>query len=238
MPLVRIDPKQTEDRLRIVVIGTGTGVGKTHLGVALVHALATSGERVIGLKPIESGVGSDAGESPTDAAQLAAVSTFHVKRPQPYAFPDPISPHLAARKMGTTIDLAVVAAWVSEHDAPWTIIETAGALLSPVGPGLTNLDLAASLRPDALLLAGLDRLGILHDVSAAMLALRTLAPQLPSPIVVLQAPPTEDASTGTNGAELLTLGIASQVITFPRAEPTSSQLPVGQLIEQLRQRAG
>ena len=40
---------------RVTVIGTGTGVGKTYVGVALVAALAQRGVRVCGLKPIESG---------------------------------------------------------------------------------------------------------------------------------------------------------------------------------------
>ena len=65
-------------RGRIVLVGTGTGIGKTHLGVALVQALAAAGIEVAGLKPVESGVGT----GPSDADLLAGASSFHVKPPR------------------------------------------------------------------------------------------------------------------------------------------------------------
>lgn len=208
---------------RIVVVGTGTGVGKTHAGVALVSALASAGVSVAGLKPIESGVPSEPSDA-TDAAALAAVSTFHVKHPPPYALPDPVSPHLAARRVGSRIDLGRVVAWVDAHDeAEVLVVETAGALLSPLGPGVANLDLARVLRPDHLLLVGSDRLGVLHDVAVTMHALRTMAPDLPAPVLLLQPPAVADASTGTNAEELVGLGIVSVVYGFPRAEPTAAE---------------
>jgi dethiobiotin synthetase len=205
---------------RLVLLGTGTGIGKTHTGVALVSALASTGAQVAGLKPIESGVD---GSSPTDASALATPSTFHVQ-PSPYALPDPVSPHLAARRAGITLDLATVRTWVDAHRAAFLIIETAGALLSPIGPGRTNLDLARSLDPHVLVLVASDRLGVLHDVAATLLALRTLAPTLPAPVVVLQPPAVPDSSTGTNADELVTLGIVqARPVTFPRAESTTPE---------------
>jgi dethiobiotin synthetase len=203
--------------MRVVIVGTGTGIGKTHLAVALVRALVTEGQPAVGLKPIESGVGS--GRS--DGDLLAEAGMFHVKHSQPYAFPEPVSPHLAARRAGVHIDLARVTAWVSAHAARWTIVESAGALLSPLGDGLTNLDLALALLPDALVLVGVDRLGVLHEISAALLALRVLGPTLPSPQVVLQTPELADASTGTNATELALLGVTPNALTSPRGAPDS-----------------
>ncbi len=206
---------------RIVVVGTGTGIGKTHAGVALVSALASAGISVVGLKPIESGVPSGSSEA-TDASALAAVSTFHVKHPPPYALPDPVSPHLAARRAGMAIDLGRVAAWVDAHaEASVLVVETAGALLSPLGPGRTNLDLVRVVRPDHVLLVAVDRLGVLHDVAVTLHALRTLAAELPAPTLILQPPAVADASTGTNAEELVGLGITPAVVLFPRGEPTA-----------------
>jgi dethiobiotin synthetase len=199
----------------VAVVGTGTEVGKTHVAVALVSALAARGEAVSGLKPIESGVD---GSSASDADRLARVSSV---RPEvaPYRFVEPVSPHLAARRHDRAISLEVATAWVARHEAPLLVVESAGALLSPLGPGLTNADLVRALRPEAVVLVGLDRLGILHEVAACLLALRTLVPEAPSPVVVLNPPAVSDASAGTNVGELEVLGIASGGVLMPRGAP-------------------
>lgn len=201
--------------MRVVIIGAGTGIGKTHLGVALLRALVAEGTPAVGLKPIESGIGL--GRS--DGELLAEASMFHVKPSQPYAFARPVSPHLAARETGVTIQLATCQAWVDAHQAPWTVVESAGALLSPLGGGLTNLDLARALAPDALLLVALDRLGVLHELSACLLALRVLGPELPPARVVLQSPELPDASTTTNADELVQLAISDEALLIPRGDP-------------------
>ena len=204
--------------MRIVVVGTGTGIGKTHLSVALLTALTRAGHPACGLKPVESGV--PPGQIGPDAAALEAAGMFHVKHPAPYALVDPVSPHLAARRMGITVDLTRVRSWIDTHTADWLVVETAGALLSPVSPTATNLDLARAVAADAWLLVGVDRLGVLHEVSACCLALRTLGAP-PTPVVVLQSPPTPDDSTGTNATELATLGIVPRALLMPRGDPTS-----------------
>lgn len=199
---------------RIAVLGTGTEVGKTHASVALTAALAARGEQVGGLKPIESGV------TPgvlTDADRLAEVSSVPPDL-APYRFTEPVSPHLAARRSGVVISLEVVTRWLDSQRSRIALIETAGAVLSPLGSGLTNLDLARAIAPDAVVLVGLDRLGILHEVACCFLVLRTLAPELPAPLLVLNAPAASDASTGTNADELVALGIAPRVVSFPRAD--------------------
>jgi dethiobiotin synthetase len=98
--------------LRLVLVGTGTGVGKTHVGCALIEAGEALGIEAVGLKPIETGEPSTA---PSDQDRLEEVvrgfhvkrgssPTFHVKQ-SPYRFTDPVSPHLAARRVGVRIDL-------------------------------------------------------------------------------------------------------------------------------------
>src|SRR5262249_38291844 len=58
---------------RIVLLGTGTGVGKTYFGVRLVESLVAAGFATLALKPIESGIDAESPE-PTDAARLAEAS--------------------------------------------------------------------------------------------------------------------------------------------------------------------
>ena len=199
---------------RVILVATGTSVGKTHTALSLVQAIALSGASVAGLKPIESGVVPGAS---SDYSLLAGVSTFHVK-PPPYALAEPVSPHLAARRAGVRITVNVVRRWVNAHRGT-CVIETAGGLLSPLGDGLTNLDLLAALLPAHVILVAPDRLGVLHDVSACQLALWSTI--TPDALVVLQPPELPDASSGTNAAELRSLALASPVVQYPRADPTS-----------------
>jgi dethiobiotin synthetase len=202
--------------VRVAIVGTGTGIGKTHFSVALLHALSLQGRSAIGLKPVESGLGTEE----SDAARLAAASTFHVKHPAPYRFPDAVSPHLAARRAGVEIAPARILEWVTECSAPWTIIETAGGLLSPLAPSFTNLDLVQMLAPELIVLVGLDRLGTLHDVGACLFTLANNPAALPRPTVVLQTPEVADTSTGTNAEELVTLGMVQHATLVPRGAPS------------------
>jgi dethiobiotin synthetase len=201
-----------EDPMRIVVAGTGTEIGKTHVSCALARHLARS-QPVLALKPVESGGVEDA--RALSAACGVASLPFH-------ALGEPISPHLAARREGRAIALEPIRRWVEERERSQpedvtTLIETAGGLFSPLGPGLSNADLARALDPDALLLVAPDRLGVLHDVAATLAAWRDAA------VVVLSAPEHPDASTGTNAAELASLGLADVAAVFPRAAIDASE---------------
>lgn len=200
-------------QLRIVVVGTGTNIGKTHAAMSILRALEVRGVSAAGLKPVESGVGPEL----SDTAQLAAAGSQHPHLPPPYAFQEPLSPHLAARLAGRPIELAQIIEWVRGHKEGALVIETAGALLSPLGSRENNLSLTRALEPSALVLVAPDRLGALHEVTSALTVLRALAPELPNPIVLLQPPSEPDLSTGTNARELRALGVVEEAWTLQRA---------------------
>lgn len=193
---------------RVVVAATGTEVGKTHVACALVAELADSA-RVLALKPVESGGDADA---------RALSAACEIDTPPLYALAEPISPHLAAQREGRAIDVARVVEWVSEREramaSELTVIETAGGLFSPLSPSATNATLVKALAPSVMLLVAPNRLGVLHDVTAALLAF----PDRPPTHVVLSAPAVADASTAHNAVELAALGIATVAASFPRAE--------------------
>ena len=97
---------------RVVVLGCGTGVGKTRVSVALLRELARTRQPCAGLKPIESGIelyeASTLPRGPrpgSDAHALAQAGSLHVTTgPHPlYAFAQPISIHLASRHTGLEI---------------------------------------------------------------------------------------------------------------------------------------
>jgi dethiobiotin synthetase len=179
----------------IVVTGVGTGVGKTHVAVALLMAWGRVA-RVAGYKPVETGV--DAATPEDDISRLERASTFHVKHSQSERLSTPVSPHLAAEREGRVLD---VDTWVANvgslrESCEGVVVELAGGLFSPITSHVLNVDLIERLGPTKVLLVGMDRLGILHEVIAT-----TRATDLPFD-VVLSAPERTDASTGTNAAEL------------------------------------
>jgi len=198
----------------VVVVATGTEVGKTHVSCALVRALRRAGATAVGLKPVESGLGTT---SQSDAERLAEASDEGLVHEPRYGFSEPVSPHLAARRTGQAIVIDEVSTWVAARRQGVTVVETAGGLLSPLGPGISNLQLAAALSPSHVVLVAGDRLGALHDTSAALAVLRDSTLGTAPVLVVMSASGCGDHSTGTNAEELVTLGLAADVVTFPHA---------------------
>ena len=201
---------------RLVLIGTGTGVGKTYVGAALVSAWRARGHAAWGLKPIESGLAP--GAAVRSDAELLRAGEERVVAGHYRALPEALSPHLAAARAGQTLSLAEAADWVREaearlcalHDnAPhaMSLIETAGGAFTPLSANATCADLAEALRPAQVLLVAPDALGVLHDVTATLLALSGLGCGVD--IVLLTGARAVDDSTGTNAAEL-------ERVVFPR----------------------
>lgn len=183
----------------VFVVGTGTDVGKTHVTSAL--SLVS---RAPAWKPVTSG-------GLEDVVRLEAA-------PPMYALSEPLSPHLAARIDGVAIDASAIARDAIDRAKAHErfLVESAGGLYSPLSVRETNADIARALGPAAkLLLVAPDRLGVLHDVGATLRAAR--ADGLAIACIALSAPATPDRSTGTNAEELVKLGLAKTVVTFPRA---------------------
>jgi dethiobiotin synthetase len=86
------------------VTGTDTGVGKTLVACALLHAFAATGRSVVGMKPVAAG--REDGRF-HDVAALMAASSFAAPGAlvNPYAFEPAIAPHIAAGRAGVAIDI-------------------------------------------------------------------------------------------------------------------------------------
>ena len=197
----------------IIVCGTGTGVGKTHVTETLLRGWGRTA-LVCGLKPIESGV--PAGSEGDDSRRLRQASTFHVKQSPPYVFEPPVSPHLAARQAGVTVDPVVVRDFVAAAAAGsgGAIVELPGGLYTPVGVGLTNADLVGLLRPARVLLVAPNRIGVLHDIGAATRA--ASASGLAIDGIILSETDAPDESSPTNAAEVAVVTEARFLCTLPR----------------------
>lgn len=204
---------------RVVLLGTGTDVGKTYVGQFLLRSWAREVGPCLGLKPIESGV--VVGQE-TDASRLDASRRTDAPVPAHFtALPEPISPHLAARRSGHRIDVSAAANWVKEQESQYiamhdnasavlSVVETAGGTLSPLSDEATCADLAAALEPSIWVIVAPDSLGVLHDVAAALLSLAQLYRSADA--VILSAAKDPDPSSGTNAAEL-------ENVVFPRLGP-------------------
>lgn len=147
----------------LFVTGTDTGVGKTRVAVGLIHALREQGLRVAAMKPVSAG--SEPGELNDDVAALlqAANVAADLRDVNPYAFAEPIAPHIAARQAGVRIDLAVIGTAYNRLAAmaDVVVVEGAGGWRVPLNECEDTADLAQRLGLPIVLVVGL-RLGCLN----------------------------------------------------------------------------
>lgn len=166
----------------LYVTGTDTGIGKTRASCALLHAFAMAGRRALGMKPVASGCDPTAeGLRNDDALQLIAAGnlTMPYADVNPYAFIDPISPHLAAADEGVEIRLAVITDTFTRlsQQADTVVVEGVGGWCAPLGPELMQADLVRALRLPVVLVVGL-RLGCLNHALLSVRAIQSDGCQL------------------------------------------------------------
>ncbi|HEY3866071.1 MAG TPA: dethiobiotin synthase [Solirubrobacteraceae bacterium] len=160
----------------LFITGTGTGVGKTVLSAALLAALAAAGEPVRAHKPVVTGLGDPSpahGEWPPDHELLASVAGMRPEEVAPLRYGPAVSPDLAARLTGETIDPAALLARArAAADGEETlIVEGVGGLLVPLAEELTVRDLAVALGLP-LLIAAAPGLGTINHTLLTLDAAR------------------------------------------------------------------
>ena len=158
------------------VAGTGTDLGKTHIGCALIEAARQRGLKVDAFKPVVSGFDPAAPEA-SDPARLAVA----LGRPDAWAevsprrYRAPLAPTLAARLEGETLRMNDLVAdcqtWLSSRDVDLALVEGAGGVMSPMTDDATNLDLMSALSLPILLVAG-SYLGTASHLLTALEVLR------------------------------------------------------------------
>jgi len=162
------------------------------------------------VKPVCSGGREDAEallKVQRNGMQLDAINPWH--------FPDPVSPQLAARRVGRKVNLAEVVEYLAplQGGSGDLVIEGAGGLLSPLGEDFDNRDLLIALGARALVICP-NRLGAINQ---ARLVWESLPPSLrPLSTLILNGFPGEDASAPTN-REVLTRYIpGEQIFLLPQ----------------------
>lgn len=144
----------------ILVTGTGTGVGKTTVAAAVALLAVDRGDRVVVVKPAQTGVPDGGGGDLTEILRRVP----HVRILELARYPDPLSPAAAARRArrpALTLDACIDAITAVQPDSDVVLVEGAGGLLVPFGDdGFTIADLATWLALPVLLVteAGLGTL--------------------------------------------------------------------------------
>ena len=164
------------DKLSVFITGTDTGVGKSLFSAALLHALARSHRRVVGMKPIAAGTTLVNGVLANDdvlALRAASTLTVPAALDNPVLLHDPVSPHIAAQRAGVTIDITHIADCHRQllDLADAVVVEGAGGFMVPVSHQHTGADLALALGLPVVLVVGL-RLGCLNHALLTAHAIR------------------------------------------------------------------
>jgi len=181
----------------VFVTGTDTDVGKTVFCRALIRSSVGRGQRVAALKPVESGVILDARGEVVDGDALQLDRATGAPRGHAAvcrrAFAEPVSPHLAARRAGVTIDGDELVAFVRQQAEGFdlAVVEGAGGFLVPLSETFLVADLAAGLALPVIVVAR-ERLGVINATLLTVEALRSRGLQLAGVVLIGDPPPVSD----------------------------------------------
>jgi dethiobiotin synthetase len=149
------------------ITGTDTEIGKTLVAGAIIHKIRAQGIHALGFKPVVAGtyqnqegkILNEDLETLRLASQLAPDQMVLC----PYVFEMPIAPHIAAEKLGITIDLQIImAAYEQIHrQAESVVVEGAGGFLVPINATENLSDLAVKLNLPIIMVVGM-RLGCIN----------------------------------------------------------------------------
>ncbi len=145
------------------VTGTDTGIGKTHITCALLHATRRQGLTAVGMKPIAAGVEADGRND--DVVRLLAASSVQppLEWVNPYCYDPFIAPHIAAREAERPIDIGVICQAFARLRALAEVVwvEGVGGFRVPLDERIDAADLARILNLPVVLVVGM-RLGCLN----------------------------------------------------------------------------
>jgi len=170
----------------LFVTGTDTGVGKTVVSAALMIRLR-SAVPVRYWKPIQTGIEQD--DDTATVTWLAGCSASELVT-SGVRLRHPVSPHLAARLNGTSIDLAPLEDIFNEASrSTRVVVEGAGGALVPVNDVQFMIDLMACLNLPTVI-AARSTLGTINHTLMTIEALRRRSVTIAG--VVMVGPPNAD----------------------------------------------
>jgi dethiobiotin synthetase len=201
--------------MRVLVTGTGSGVGKTWVTCALALALGSAGKRVIAVKPIETGCSGAPGDR-EDGVLLAQATGQSQPSHAIFRLTEQVPPALASDRSGITLDFDALISKIERYgqNAEYLLIEGVGGLLTPVTWEWNMVDAARALGACALVVAA-DKLGTINHTLLTLSALELAG--VPCAGVVLTTPELPDQTTGSNGAAISRLSGVDRVVGAPKS---------------------
>lgn len=153
----------------VFVTGTDTGVGKTTFCAGLLKLIQGS-RKVVYWKPVQTG--TIIGDDTNVVKELTQLKNEYFVNPG-YRFPDPVSPHMAAKKWGQSVDLNFLSKMFedSKQNNDFVIVEGAGGLLVPLNDNVLQIDLIKKLGLP-LIIVGEDRVGAINQTLLTLNAAR------------------------------------------------------------------
>lgn len=146
------------------ITGTDTNIGKTWSSIALMRAMQLQGNSVVGMKPVAAGCDwFQGGWKNQDALlfQRFASRALDYQYINPYAFKDPVSPHIACGDTAVDISEIISKFQYLQSCSEIVLVEGAGGWFSPLSKSWDNAFLARALQLPVILVIGL-RLGCIN----------------------------------------------------------------------------
>jgi dethiobiotin synthetase len=181
-------PAPVRPRHLVLVVGTGTEVGKTWVASTLLRHWRAAGAVVAARKPAQSG---EPGTGPSDAEVLGGATGEDPAAvcPATRCYEVTLAPPMAAAALGRpgfrVADLVAELWWPPGVDIG--LVETAGGVRSPQADDGDAVTLGRAIAPDAVLLVAPAGLGVINSVRLCTDALRAVPGPGggPSPVTVV-----------------------------------------------------
>jgi len=205
----------------LFITATGTAVGKTWLTRALARNLVRRHHTVAALKPIETGVVTEA----LDAVAIAHASgqPEDAELPSLYRSAPALAPwSLTLRGDHDPLIMDPLVAMISTRgrESEWLLVEAAGGILVPLTERATNADLAAVLGLPLVMVAK-DELGTLSHTLTAMESAQRRGLEVAAVVLMQSAP---DAGAGSNHDVLSRMLAPTPVLAFRQTEDDDDAL--------------
>jgi dethiobiotin synthetase len=210
----------------VFVTATGTDIGKTFVTAGVIRHIRASGGAIAAVKPIVSGFDPQAWEGSDPAVLLAAlgrpVTLEEVERISPWRFKAPLSPDMAGRREGRTIQFRDVVEFCRNAAAQrgLLLIEGIGGIMVPLDERRTVLDLMSVLRVPVILVAG----SYVGTISHTLTALEVMARRnLDIAAVVVSESEGSAASLEETAAAIAQFADAIDLVAVPRLATATSE---------------
>jgi dethiobiotin synthetase len=145
----------------IFITATGTDIGKTFVAAGLIRHWRAVGRHVDALKPVATGFNPVEAESSDAGVLLTAldrpVTPAEIERISPWRFAAPLSPDMAARREGRSVDFNALVEFSQKAVAACTdtlLIEGIGGTMVPLDSSHTVLDWMTALQIPVVVVTG------------------------------------------------------------------------------------